>query len=35
LLQAQAKRSGKSKLSSREIEAEIAAVRKEKAKRSA
>jgi AbrB family looped-hinge helix DNA binding protein len=35
LLQAQAKRSGKSKLSLREIEAEIAAVRKEKMKRSA
>ena len=35
VLQAQAKRSGKSRLSVREIEAEIAAVRKEKTKRSA
>lgn len=35
VLQAQAKRSGKSRLSTREIEAEIAAVRKEKTKRSA
>jgi AbrB family looped-hinge helix DNA binding protein len=34
LLQAQAKRSGKNKLSSREIEAEITAVRKAKTKRS-
>lgn len=34
LLQAQAKRSGKSKLSMREIDAEIAAARKEKTKRS-
>ncbi len=35
VLQAQAKRSGKSRLSVREIEAEIAAARKEKTKRSA
>lgn len=35
VLQAQAKRSGKSRLSVREIEAEIAAVRKGKTKRSA
>ena len=35
VLQVQAKRSGKSRLSVREIEAEIAAVRKEKTKRSA
>jgi AbrB family looped-hinge helix DNA binding protein len=35
LLQKQAKRSGKNKLSLREVEAEIAAVRKEKTRRSA
>lgn len=35
VLQAQAKRSGKSKLTPREIEAEIAAVRQEKTQRSA